>query len=99
MNCVTKFIQISTVGNVNKLSETKKKQLKTLKKVWLTQQILKKGTDGQTWRRLKRIKIVVLENLLALELSKFIFVVWNVWYDWETYLFDTKLWFASVNFL
>ena len=43
----------------------KKKQLKTLKKVWLTQQILKKGTDGQTWRRLKRIKIVVLENLLA----------------------------------
>ena len=48
MNCVTKFIQISTVENVNKLSETKKKQLKTLKKVWLTQQILKKGTDGQT---------------------------------------------------
>ena len=31
------------------------------------------GTDGQTRRRLKRITIAVLENLLALQLFKIYF--------------------------
>ena len=53
MNCVTKFIQISTVGNVNELSETKKKQLKTLKKGMINTANTKKG-DG--WTNLKKIK-------------------------------------------
>ena len=34
--------------------------------------------DGQTWRRLKRIIIVVFQN----SFSKFAFVVCNVWYTW-----------------
>ena len=49
--------------------------------------------DGQTWRRLKRIIIVVFQN----SFSKFVFVVCNVWYTWrfnweDISFFDTKLW-------
>ena len=42
----------------------------------------------------KRIKIAVFENLLTEQFFKVHFMVCNVWYNaWETYLFDTKLWF------
>ena len=56
-------------------------------------------TDGKTWRRLKRVAIVVFENLLAQQLknsyTKFILNVCNVWYNaGETYMFDKKLWFC-----
>ena len=55
--------------------------------------------DGQTWRRLKRIEIVVFENLLAQQFFKVHFLFFEtldkVWSSaWETYLFDTKLWFC-----
>ena len=53
MNCVTKFIQISTVGNVNKLSETKKKTAQNFKKGMTNTANTKKG-DG--WTNLKKIK-------------------------------------------
>ena len=61
------------------------------------------GQDGQTWRRLKWIEIVVFsENFLAPDsFSKFIFVVCNVWYNaWEVYFLDKKPWFCcfSSNF-
>ena len=52
--------------------------------------------DGQTWRRLNRTETVVWKLVMLTIFSKFIFVVCNVWYiAWETYLFDTKLWFGS----
>ena len=46
----------------------------------MTQQIQTGGTDGQTWRRLNRIAIVIFENLPAKQFLKFIFVVFNVWF-------------------
>ena len=46
----------------------------------MTQQIQTGGTDGQTWRRLNRIAIVIFENLPAKQFLKFIFVVCNVWF-------------------
>ena len=38
----------------------------------------KEGTDGQTWRRFKRIAIAIFENVFA-TFSKYIFAVWNDW--------------------
>ena len=62
--CVTKFIKIHTAVTATKLSETK--QMLIMFKEGINDTANTKGsTDGQTWRRLKRIAIVVFENMLA----------------------------------
>ena len=49
----------------NQIEETYKLLLKTLKRVVINTTYTKEVTDGQIVRRLRRIAIVVLENLLA----------------------------------
>ena len=60
-----KFIKIQTVETATKLSETLKELLKMLKEGINYPANTKGSTDAQTWRRLKRIAIVVFEKLLA----------------------------------
>ena len=52
-------------GTATKLRETSKLQLKTWKEVINDTTDTKGEVDGQTWRRLKRIEVVVFGNLLA----------------------------------
>ena len=65
-SCVTKFDKIHSLGTASKLSETKKKPLKTSKKGINNKENTKVRTDGPTWGRLKRIKIVGFWNLVRL---------------------------------
>ena len=66
LGCVTKFGKMQSLGTASKLSETKKKPLKTSKKGINNKENTKVRTDGPTWGRLKRIKIVGFWNLVRL---------------------------------
>ena len=58
--------------------------------------ITRKGKDGQTWKDWNGLQLRFCQPN---SFTKFIFVVFNVWYNaWETYLFDRKLSFTC-NFL
>ena len=63
--CATNFVNIKTEGNATKLSETSKITLKTLKGGTSNKANIKKGSDGQSLRRLKWIAILFFANLLA----------------------------------
>ena len=64
-SCVTKFGKMQSLGTASKLSETKK-SLKTSKEGINNKENTKVRTDGPTWGRLKRIKIVGFWNLVRL---------------------------------
>lgn len=80
------------MGTATKLTKTWKLSLETSKEGMNNTANVKGSTDGQTWRRLKRIAIVMFENLLAQQFSEFIFAVCNVSYNaCETCFLDTKV--------
>lgn len=63
---ITKFMKIQTAGTTTKLSvNIEKWTLKTLKEGTSRFANAKEVTDGQIGRRLKRIAVVSLKNLLA----------------------------------
>ena len=85
-------LNIQTIKNITKLSETWKKPLKTVQDGINNTANTEKGTDDNL------IAMWILKTCWPNGLEKFIFVVCNAWYDvWETYFFDTKLWFSHLQ--